>query len=291
MTPLSEEREGELITDIARQLNLSSAAQVGRVRAQCEQMREAFHSNFENEISATEKRDRLLTIEQTCLKAAEAVWRAPQDDWPPRGKFEVSGKQFELNPGSTEISNMLWALSQAAKEAAEKLVLPDAHATPEKDLTALYAWVLYNDFSEQDRQAVKDGRGYVEERWPFLSPTFRAAHSKLWEVRNEARRRYSSSLLKWLVDRETMSDVPAWVKPAQKLSPIPSPKPDRYVPPRPLRDAEAREATTTPGGPYLSIATLLFEFFTGIAGESLESSCRKVLRQYPSRRRLRSTSG
>jgi hypothetical protein len=43
----------------------------------------------------------------------------------------------------------------------------------------------------------------------------------------------------------------------------------------------------SPQGPYLVVATLLYEYLTGLADQSLENSCRKVLREYPSHPRPR----
>lgn len=45
------------------------------------------------------------------------------------------------------------------------------------------------------------------------------------------------------------------------------------------------EPSRIPKGAYLTVAKLLFEYFTGIAGRNLEASCRKVLSHYGSHRR------
>lgn len=204
MTTLGREREDELITDIARQLGLS-AAQHSRVHDQCENMRGEFRANFEDEIGATKKRSKLREVERACHQAAKAVTNAPQDwDWLQGRKFTLNGRQFELTRGSTEISMLLWQVSEAAKEAAKSLVLPKSRATPEKDLTALFTWALCTEFLPR------------------------------------------------------------------------------------------QEPSVSPGAAYLSVASLLFEYFTDNtdnSGESLESSCRKVLKQYSSRRRVRHKAG
>lgn len=174
--------EAELIEAIADQLDPS---QRERIRLECERMKDEFHAHLD--VSAAEKRDRLLAVKDTCLKAAKAIG-ALQDDDLPEGKFPLQDRQFELFFKSTTISTLLWVVSEKSAEIAEKLK-PKARSTPEKDATAHYAFMMVADFGKA-------------------------------------------------------------------------------------------EPNRSPKGPYLTVALLLFEFFTGFAEQNLESSCRKVLEQY-----------
>jgi len=178
----------DLIEAIADQLDPS---QRDRIRAECERMKEEFQVLFEDEIGATEKRDRLLEVEKACRRAAIAVAQAPQDDeWLPRAKLTLANDHWlELNRGGTEIATLLAVVADAAAVAAGKLALPKAKAVPKKDATAAYAYILVTEFS---------------------------------------------------IDK----------------------------------------SSTSVGGMYFTVATLLFEYLIGIPDANLESSCRKVLKRY-----------
>src|SRR4029077_9154851 len=123
----------------------------------------------------------------------------------------------------------------------------------EKDATAVYAYQLLTDFPPRRRipaqrgsvAIANDGRSYEEANWARLSPTFRTVHNRLRQLRG--------------------------------MPTIPPPEIDLYVPPERSR-SEFRAPSHSSRGPFVSVAKLLFEFFTGTANANLEWSCRKVFR-------------
>ena len=265
-------REDKLLAAIADKLDRS---QRSAIRARCANIRDEFRGIFEGEIGATEKRNMLRKVEQTCLQAARAITAREvgdgtlQDaDWLPQGEFTICGRQFVRHGGSTKLAEDLWVTSELAKQAARKLVLPKAHREHEKDVIAGYAYMLVADFpprrsdlriaptasdtawykkkprAKPQPEPGKDGRSHeqiIEELWPTLSPRYRAVHNRLRAVR--------------------------------KLPPIPAPE-SLYRPPRRGR-SEFQEPSSSPSGPYLAIAPLLFEYCTGRKPEAgLEASCR-----------------
>ena len=268
---LSKPREDELLAEIVDSLDWS---QRSAISARCAAIRDEFRGIFEGEIAATEKRNKLSKIAQACLEAAVALSddKLQDAEWLPRGEFTVGDRRFELHYGSIELATMLWATSELAKEAAGKLVLPNARREPEKDAIACYTYMLVADFpprrsdfriaptvsdtawykkkprAKPQPEPVKDGRSHeqiIEELWPTLSPSYREAHNRLHAAR--------------------------------KLLPIPPPEIDRYVLPKGRR-TEFQQPSSSPNGPYLTIAPLLFEYCTGREPEKgLETSCRRVL--------------
>jgi hypothetical protein len=217
----------------------------------------------------------------------------------------TSGRRFLLTLGSTEIATLLWVLSELAKEAADRLQSPKpprAHREPEKDVAAFFAYILMLEFpprrvkqsrvsarntsddvwhekwklrAKPQRTIISENRNYIEENrakhhsyiaehWPRLSPKFRATYNA-WLVEQDRWRR-----------RRGQPPGPA---------PLPPPAVDEYVPPR-HGPSQFQEPSSSPRGPYLSIAPLLFEYFTRRKPDKgLEAACRKVLKQFPRRRR------
>jgi hypothetical protein len=255
---MNKAREAELIAAIIGKLDPS---QRDCIRAQCANMRNEFRVNFEGEISPRgEKSEKLAAIEQACQKAARGVATLQDEDWLPRGRLKLPN----ITIGSTDICLLLQMVSEAAGEAAKRVALPDARSTPKQDATAHYAYMLMTEFPPRARPqrriakrphraeqqpTASDDRSYAEANWPRLSPAFRAAHNELRQARG--------------------------------LLPIPPPEIDLYTPPQRGR-SEFREPSYSPKGPFVSVATLLFEYFTGIANGALSWSCRKVIEQYQS---------
>lgn len=213
---ITKAREAELIVEIARVLGHGSE----EIRAWCESAREQFRA-VRDEIGATGKRDKLHRIMKTCLAAAKAVSDSnlQDDEWLPKGQF---GHRFEFLAGSTRIAMLLWLTAEAAKAAAEKLKLPKAKATPDKDATAHYAYMLVVEFPPRRKSVRRSHEGTTDAAW--------------------------------------------------------------YANPRRSGSSGFQEPSSSPDGPYLTVAPLLFEYFTGQKpkakknGNPLERSCRKVLR-------------
>jgi hypothetical protein len=183
---------------------------------------------------------------------------------------------------------MAWAVSELANEASDKLK-PDAHQEPEKDLTASFAFMLVVEFPPppgnkprriatttddtwrekrlgpiaddkiiRDRAAIAAAnREYNEKNWTRLPAEYQVAYNALLNEQNRWRQRRG-----------------------QPLGPEPIPMaPTTDAIRRRRRRKEFLEPRTSPDGPYLSIAPLLFEYFTGQKPKgSLERSCRRVLK-------------
>jgi hypothetical protein len=298
MTPLRvlpADHKAKLIVDIARKLDASESD----VRVYCESLREVVRGLFEDEIGPTKKRDRLLKIAATCREAAIAIAGISEGgdpetladtDWLAGRKFTF--KDREVSVTSTELLLWLGEAIQAAEMAAEKLVLPKARSTPEKDVTAFFACALIFEFANRQgpnsskrakRLEPERPRPYgayaIEGNWSRLSPEFREAHNRWRQTRTLVRDRYPSSLVKHLVVTGKLT-LPALYRSERELAPIPLPQTDHYVRP-PRRRREYEELSTAPGGLLLSIVELLFEYFMGHSpDEGLERSCRKMRRTF-----------
>jgi hypothetical protein len=150
------ERDHELIEAIARELRLHAAKILDRCRDERHEYIVA-----RDRLRVIERRDRLRKIENTCLQAAKAISKAPQEDdgWL-KGEFDrgKSGRRFQLNVGATGLAEVLWSVSQLAGRAATQLRLPKARSVPDKDAIALYACDLMVDFSDLPPSASANGR-------------------------------------------------------------------------------------------------------------------------------------
>jgi hypothetical protein len=291
--PLTD--EAELITAIVKHLDRS---QRQAISARCQGLRQDFRTRFtfeyDPDTDPTAKRDALVRINEHAALAAKAVAdEALQDwDWLPKGEFAVRGRRFELGYGSTSLATLLWVLSELGKEAAGKLVLPKPPREREKDLTAQFSYMLVIEFPphhgskprristasddtwREKRQQptasdgiVRDNRSYIEENWTRLPAKYQIAYNALLSEQNRWRRRHG-----------------------QPPGPGPIPlAPTTDAIRRRRRRKEFQEPSTSPDGPFLSIAPLLFEYFTGRKPDKgLERFCRKVLKSLrPDKRRKR----
>jgi hypothetical protein len=287
---LTKAREAELIGEITSKLDPS---QRDAIEARCERMRQEFRLEFvfdndeDNVVPSKMKHDTLVEIGEFAAKLSGAIFNgALQDeDWLPRREnnyeFTVEGRRFQLSYSSTQIGTMIGALSELAKERAKKFV-PGGRRELEKDRTAFYAYELMVEFPPPRRAKLRISkadrsdeswykkrqpqtkpqqseepwsiRQYIEGKWARLGPHFQGAYNALLRERNRWRR----------LSAQLPGDAPI---------PLTS-GPERH----PSHSEIVQEPSTSPDGPYLSIAPLLFEYFTGQEPEKgLERSCRKVL--------------
>lgn len=255
--------DAKLITQIARILDHEPA----QICAWCENARGEFRAITEDEIGATEKRDKLRAITETCRAAAEAVGaRALQDDdWLPKGEFAVGRRRFEISAGSTKLATLLWLLSEVAAKAAAALKTPKAKTIPEKDATACFAYMLVSEFPPRNKGVRISFEGTTDAAW-YAKRIPSAAKA----VAGPKRRQAEIVAENWHRLSPTYRDAYNGLLQARGLALLPPPAKDCYVPPR--------RGSSTPRKVYLLVAPLLFEYFTGQKPDGgLERSCRKVL--------------
>ena len=318
---LTKVREAELIKAIVKHLDRS---QWKAISSRCEELRQDFRTRltfeYDPDTDPTAKRDALIKIGKLGPKFAKAVASDAlvDQDWLPAPEsnyeFTVQGRrmakdprlakdrQFRLTYGSIELATMAWAVSELAKEAADKL-RPGTHRKPEKDLTASFAFMLVVEFPPplgnkprriatttddtwrekrlepkagdeivHDRAAIAAAnREYNEENWTRLPARYQKAYRVLLREQNRWRRRRGQP---------------------PGLGPIPL-APTTNAIRRRRRRKEFLAPSSSPDGPFRSIAPVLFKYFTGRKPDrGLERSCRNLLKSLrPDRRRARANIG
>jgi hypothetical protein len=139
------------------------------VLASCYAFKNEFFAHFDDEIQMvldeqgggkfkfvrrTATRSARLTetfnnVKNACQAAAEAIAKAPGDDgWLPRDQVL----------GTTQMLALLSQYSHFAENALAKLPVADARSTPQKDLCAFYAHILFKDYSNRIPSNATGGR-------------------------------------------------------------------------------------------------------------------------------------
>jgi hypothetical protein len=123
----------------------------------------------------------------------------------------------------------------------------------------------------QQPTIVRDNRSYIEKNWTELPARYQKAYRVLLREQNRWRRRRGEP-------------------PGQAPIPL-APTTDTIR--RRRRRKEFLEPSTSPDGPFRSIAPVLFKYFTGRKPDKgLERSCRNLLKSLrPDRRRARANIG
>jgi hypothetical protein len=160
----------EIIAD-----RLGRSSKPSRISDQCESIKLSFLTEFDSDVvvkddgelkyirpavARTRKtRDIFLRVKNACREAGAALSAAPAEGWLPKGEFEVCARapngrrararKFLLTMGSTELSTLFFVLSELADAAESKCARPGARSTPEKDLCAKYAYMLFREFSDR----------------------------------------------------------------------------------------------------------------------------------------------
>jgi hypothetical protein len=234
----------ELIELIARVLGWSEAT----TRLHLERIRDDFAGVFDDHQTLTQQRDRFRDIELACRDAAVAIGHAPQEvDWLPV-KIQLGDRQFEFRGSPTEYSASSWALSQAAKQAADRLELMGLYSegtiSKEKAI-ARCVWQLMGGpyIAEKTSKPHRTAADYVKDRWAKLSQRFRKIYNRLQALRR---------------------------KPT-----LPAPAVDQYVAPAPQKPPRF------PRGQYRTVTALVYEYVTGEhrEAESFETACREVRKE------------
>jgi hypothetical protein len=167
--------------------------------------------------------------------------------------------------------------------------VPDPKISPAKELTAIYAYLLWDEFApRRNAKATKaslilggpDALAALDWwRWQRLSPKVRAQHrERLQRIHDQPKNRYRHPI--WQQGKWRVFEIPRPTKLGRMRPPVPGPKSMPYIRPR-----RVPSQTYAPSRSKLpELAMYLFAFFTGIADENMQWPCRRVLSQMRPRR-------